>query len=57
MIRDENRRRQRPYFIWDYDLTEAEVRAILRSDDPLDVDAMLGFYQQLADSLLRETRP
>ncbi len=31
---DENRRRQRPYFIWDYDLTEAEVRAILRSEDP-----------------------
>lgn len=31
---DETRRRQRPYFIWDYDLTEDEVRAFLRSDDP-----------------------
>jgi uncharacterized protein (DUF433 family) len=25
--------RQRPYFIWDYDLTEADIRAILRGDD------------------------
>jgi uncharacterized protein (DUF433 family) len=24
---------QRPYFIWDYDLTEADVRAIMRGDD------------------------
>lgn len=24
---------QRPYFIWDYDLTEDDVRAILRSDN------------------------
>ena len=24
---------QTPYFIWDYDLTEADVRAILRGDD------------------------
>ncbi|HBY97942.1 MAG: hypothetical protein M5U01_23790 [Ardenticatenaceae bacterium] len=24
---------QRPYFIWDYDLTEDEVRAILRGDN------------------------
>jgi len=26
---------QRPYFIWDYDLTEADVRAILAGDDEL----------------------
>lgn len=25
--------RQRPYFIWDYDLTEDDLRAILRGDD------------------------
>ena len=25
--------RQRPYFIWDYDLTDADVRAILRGSD------------------------
>jgi hypothetical protein len=25
--------RQRPYFIWDYDLTEADIRTILRGDD------------------------
>jgi uncharacterized protein (DUF433 family) len=24
---------QRPYFIWDYDLSEADVRAILRGDE------------------------
>ena len=24
---------QRPYFLWDYDLSEAEVRAILRSGE------------------------
>ena len=24
---------QRPYFIWDYDLTEADIRAILCGDD------------------------
>ncbi|MCL4395874.1 MAG: hypothetical protein M1482_13905 [Chloroflexi bacterium] len=24
---------QRPYFIWDYDLTEEDVRAILRGDN------------------------
>jgi hypothetical protein len=24
---------QRPYFIWDYDLTEDDVRAILRGDN------------------------
>jgi hypothetical protein len=24
---------QTPYFIWDYDLTDADVRAILRGDD------------------------
>jgi len=24
---------QTPYFIWDYDLTEADIRAILRGDD------------------------
>ena len=24
---------QTPYFIWDYDLTEADVRAILRGED------------------------
>ena len=27
------RARQRPYFIWDYDLTEDDVRAILRGDN------------------------
>ncbi len=27
------RAKQRPYFIWDYDLTEEEVRAILRGDN------------------------
>jgi uncharacterized protein (DUF433 family) len=26
-------RAARPYFLWDYDLTEADIRAILRSDD------------------------
>ena len=25
--------RKRPYFIWDYDLTEEDVRAILRGDN------------------------
>ena len=25
--------RQTPYFIWDYDLTEADIRATLRGDD------------------------
>jgi len=25
--------KQRPYFIWDYDYTEEDVRAILRGDD------------------------
>ena len=25
--------KQRPYFIWDYDLTEEDVRAILRGDN------------------------
>lgn len=25
--------KQRPYFIWDYDYTEDDVRAILRGDD------------------------
>ncbi len=25
--------RQRPYFIWDYDLTDADIRSILRGDD------------------------
>jgi len=24
---------QRPYFIWDYDLTDSDVRAILHGDD------------------------
>lgn len=24
---------QTPYFLWDYDLTDADVRAILRGDD------------------------
>jgi hypothetical protein len=24
---------QRPYFIWDYDLTDADIRAILGGDD------------------------
>lgn len=24
---------QTPYFIWDYDLTDADIRAILRGDD------------------------
>ena len=27
------RERQRPYFFWDYDITEEEVREILRGDD------------------------
>ncbi|MBI4788943.1 MAG: hypothetical protein HY782_18075 [Chloroflexi bacterium] len=27
------RARKRPYFIWDYDLTEEDVRAILRGDN------------------------
>jgi hypothetical protein len=27
------RAKQRPYFIWDYDLTEEDVRAILRGDN------------------------
>ena len=26
-------RMQTPYFIWDYDLTDAEIRAILRGND------------------------
>jgi hypothetical protein len=26
---------QTPYFIWDYDLTDADLRAILRGDDEL----------------------
>ncbi len=31
---DENERdAKRPYFIWDYDLTEEDVRAILRGDN------------------------
>ncbi len=30
---DESRRRQRPYFIWDYDVTEDEVHAILKGDN------------------------
>jgi hypothetical protein len=25
---------QRPYFLWDYDLTEEDVRSILRGNDP-----------------------
>lgn len=28
-----NEKKERPYFIWDYDLTEEDVRAILRGDD------------------------
>jgi hypothetical protein len=27
---------RRPYFLWDYDLTEEEVRAILRSGDKVE---------------------
>ncbi len=27
---------QRPYFLWDYDLTEEEVRAILRGDNEVE---------------------
>ncbi len=33
MSAQEERLRQRPYFIWDYDLTEDDVRAILRGDN------------------------
>lgn len=36
MIDEKERARraaQRPYFIWDYDLTEEDVRAILRGDN------------------------
>ncbi len=28
-----DRQSQRPYFFWDYDITEEEVRAIMRGDD------------------------
>jgi len=27
---------KRPYFLWDYDLTEEQVRAILRGDDEVE---------------------
>ena len=27
---------QRPYFLWDYDLTEEDVRAILRGDNEVE---------------------
>ena len=30
---DKERAEKRPYFIWDYDLTEEDVRAILRGDN------------------------
>ena len=33
MSEQEERARQRPYFIWDYDLTEEDVREILRGDN------------------------
>lgn len=28
--------RQRPYFLWDYDLTEEQVRAILQGDNEVE---------------------
>ncbi len=31
-----NSQSQRPYFFWDYDITEEEVREILRSDDKIE---------------------
>ncbi|MEK7064224.1 MAG: hypothetical protein AAB973_01255 [Patescibacteria group bacterium] len=34
--------RQRPYFIWDYDLTEDDVRVILRSQNQTDKVWMLS---------------
>lgn len=27
---------QRPYFFWDYDITDDEIRAILRAGEPFD---------------------
>jgi hypothetical protein len=56
---------QTPYFIWDYDLTEADVREILRGDDeqqkawlvPMSWDEIKGFYQQLARLLLTRIKP
>jgi hypothetical protein len=33
MSESTDRATQRPYFIWDYDLTEEEVRAILRGEN------------------------
>ena len=33
---DTQARSQRPYFLWDYDLTEEQVRAILRGDDEME---------------------
>ncbi len=27
---------RRPYFFWDYDITEDEIRAILRGNDPFE---------------------
>lgn len=27
---------ERPYFLWDYDMTDAEVRAALRGDDAVE---------------------
>lgn len=33
---DTHAQKKRPYFLWDYDLTEEQVRAILRSDDEVE---------------------
>jgi hypothetical protein len=33
MSGETDRVKQRPYFIWDYDLTEDDVRSILRGDN------------------------
>lgn len=33
---DQSAQSQRPYFIWDYDLTEEDVHRILRSDNEVE---------------------
>ena len=41
--------KNRPYFLWDYDLTEADVRRILRSDNEVERRWMLGRILETAN--------
>ena len=37
-----DKQKKRPYFLWDYDLTEADVRRILRGKNEVERRWMLG---------------